>query len=682
MYSYDELQKIKEELNLIFIDEDEHKETKKFNQKTKINLKCKYPNCEQDMQIEFGTLYKKRYPVCKTHRYTIVSEKVSNTKTEQNVEKYEENKKLLYNLVEELGIQLIKYEDILTGDSNIKFRCKYDGCLEEVEKQFKSIKKNKLVFCKTHHYIIHNEKINSVKREKDKEKYDEYNKILDTYKEKYPDINLHWDRDKIYCQSELKFNCINNRCKKEVVKLFQRIHQGKEKINEIFFGCEECKFYISESLRDDITLLKNTEYYTQLIEYPKQIDYITTNSCLILKWGCKQECINCKKKHVFESSPFYRFFDWKTDCPLCNDINKCDCIGNGFICTICNKYYLDKKKKREGRNICKICDSKSSDDNLEVIFKSKIHNCINICKTRTGNRANMNLDEKFLMDLYNEQKGLCYISKIPLSLKIHSNFRISIERLNENNGYVKDNVKLICLEFQNGQIQWTPQKFDTFCKNYYKNQIVSDKEKEEVKKNYDEAINKKYRPAVERKKPTKKYFNDEKKECLCTKCGTIKNYDFFSDYGIKTGLCKDCNKILNKNNRENTTLRLKLSNLISSSKSGMNKRNNSKWRKDNNITHELTFEELLNIYLQQNGRCFYSNQKLELTGEYMMSLERINTKIGYTKENCCLICIEFNTTDWSIVKSDDDDREGSSGWSKEKIKLVVDNYLKNEINYN
>ena len=45
------------------------------------------------------------------------------------------------------------------------------------------------------------------------------------------------------------------------------------------------------------------------------------------------------------------------------------------------------------------------------------------------------------------------------------------------------------------------------------------------------------------------------------------------------------------------------------------------------------------------------------------------------KENCCLICIEFNTTDWSISKCDNDDREGSSGWNKEKLNLIVDNYL-------
>lgn len=62
----------------------------------------------------------------------------------------------------------------------------------------------------------------------------------------------------------------------------------------------------------------------------------------------------------------------------------------------------------------------------------------------------------------------------------------------------------------------------------------------------------------------------------------------------------------------------------------------------------------------------------------MISLERKDTQIGYTKENCCLICIEFNTTDWSILKCENDDREGSSGWNKEKLKLIVDNYLLHE----
>jgi len=93
------------------------------------------------------------------------------------------------------------------------------------------------------------------------------------------------------------------------------------------------------------------------------------------------------------------------------------------------------------------------------------------------------------------------------------------------------------------------------------------------------------------------------------------------------------------------------------------------------MNNTLTFNELLNIYLEQNGRCAYSNHPLELVGGYLMSLERKNTNVGYTKENCCLICIGFNSTDHTSKKTNIDTRDGSSGWNKEKIKFAVENYL-------
>ena len=315
-----------------------------------------------------------------------------------------------------------------------------------------------------------------------------------------------------------------------------------------------------------------------------------------------------------------------------------------------------------------------NDDNLDKIFKRKIHNCISICKKRKDNRKNMDLDIEYLKQLYEEQKGLCFISQMNLSLKVHSNFNISIERLDEKNGYVKGNVKFICIEFQNGIQQWTPTKFVDFCNSYYKFQTITETDKDDIKKKYNEALVKNTKHYKERKPPQTPYNNVEKQECLCRTCDTIKNHTYFSKYGIEKSICKECHKKRN-DKRTNPTLRLKLQLLISGSKSGIERRNQSKWRKNNPLIHTLTFEELLDIYLYQVGRCAYSNKLLELCGEYMMSLERKDTSIGYTKENCCLICIEFNTTDWSISKCDDDDREGSSGWNKEKLKLVVDNYL-------
>ena len=197
-----------------------------------------------------------------------------------------------------------------------------------------------------------------------------------------------------------------------------------------------------------------------------------------------------------------------------------------------------------------------------------------------------------------------------------------------------------------------------------------------VLNDYHNALIKNTKHMKPRKIQQKAYNNIETQECLCRSCDTIKSYESFSKYGLKNGRCISCHKLLN-DKRNIPSLRLKISCLISGSKSGIERRNKSKWRIDKPLIHTLTFDELLSIYLQQFGRCAYSNQWLKLFGDYMMSLERKDTTIGYTKENCCLVCLEFNATDWSIAKCDDDTRIGSSGWNAAKVKLVVDNYLHN-----
>jgi hypothetical protein len=65
---------------------------------------------------------------------------------------------------------------------------------------------------------------------------------------------------------------------------------------------------------------------------------------------------------------------------------------------------------------------------------------------------------------------------------------------------------------------------------------------------------------------------------------------------------------------------------------------------------------------------------MTLSGEWMMSLERLDSKKGYTENNTVLIYREFNSTDHSIKKLDKDDRDGSGGWNIAKVKLFVQTY--------
>ena len=411
MYSFKVFNQLKEKLNLKLLEN--YDEKQKYISTTKFCMKCTYEICDEPVTIKFDALLRTEKAYCKKHKYYCIGEKTKKTLTTKNKSIYDENRKNLYNLVKELNTELVgDYSCIdIKNETNISYICCYNGCNKTGTKQFHTLIENKLVYCNEHHYLLHNAKINENLRKQNQETYNKYNNILDNFKNKYPQVNLAWDRENICSHSVLSFNCINTRCNVLVNKLFQHILQNEDSINEIYFGCEECKFYISESLREDIILLINTPYYSELVEYPKEIDYITTRSSINLKWTCGKKCINCNNKHIYESSPQYRFIQWGIECPVCLEPNKCNCVNDGFICNSCNLSFPNKNIKSSSGNICKVCKSKTNDDNLEKIFKNKIRNCINICNNREGNRKNCNLDIEYLQELYKEQQGLCYISK-------------------------------------------------------------------------------------------------------------------------------------------------------------------------------------------------------------------------------------------------------------------------------
>jgi len=88
---------------------------------------------------------------------------------------------------------------------------------------------------------------------------------------------------------------------------------------------------------------------------------------------------------------------------------------------------------------------------------------------------------------------------------------------------------------------------------------------------------------------------------------------------------------------------------------------------------DIKLEDLIDIYKRQNGLCAYSGLPLMFGNSkeinWKISLERKNTLLGYTKDNVCLICYEFNTGDKTVLYNDDS--EGSCGWSVEKFQVMM-----------
>jgi len=87
----------------------------------------------------------------------------------------------------------------------------------------------------------------------------------------------------------------------------------------------------------------------------------------------------------------------------------------------------------------------------------------------------------------------------------------------------------------------------------------------------------------------------------------------------------------------------------------------------------IDLNSALAILLQQKGLCAYSGRPMVYgtKKDWACSMERIDIKLGYTSDNICFICAEFNGTDHS------EGREGveSGGWSRDKF-LEFTTYLR------
>jgi cupin superfamily acireductone dioxygenase involved in methionine salvage len=96
---------------------------------------------------------------------------------------------------------------------------------------------------------------------------------------------------------------------------------------------------------------------------------------------------------------------------------------------------------------------------IVYVFDKLIHACNNSSKNRIMNIINKQALFNILFEQFKKQKMRCAYSNVKMSLHemIHD-FAMSVERINEKLGYIKDNVLLVCKEFNTGQRQWSKAK--------------------------------------------------------------------------------------------------------------------------------------------------------------------------------------------------------------------------------
>jgi hypothetical protein len=254
------------------------------------------------------------------------------------------------------------------------------------------------------------------------------------------------------------------------------------------------------------------------------------------------------------------------------------------------------------------------------------------------------IDFDYIKNLWVNQNSKCYYSNIPMNYNKHE-WKVSLERLNQDLGYIKDNVVLCCLEF-NGICQWSLDKIDEML-NILNQNINS------VKTNFKSKIKTRYYKGNKLIIYNIKYYK-------CDYCKEFKTEDNFKK--LNNNICKTC--II-----KNKYPHIKIQNLYHSACGS------SKLRGIKNIERsiiDIDTNFLIELYNKQNGLCAYSGLPLKF-GSYLhlnwsVSLERIDVCKGYIKNNVCLICYEFNTLDKTIITGSE---YGCAGWNPLKFQYFL-----------
>eukprot|EP00397_Hematodinium_sp_SG-2012_P050457 GEMP01058660.1.p1 GENE.GEMP01058660.1~~GEMP01058660.1.p1 ORF type:complete len:410 (+),score=10.59 GEMP01058660.1:178-1407(+) len=159
---------------------------------------------------------------------------------------------------------------------------------------------------------------------------------------------------------------------------------------------------------------------------------------------------------------------------------------------------------------------------------------------------------------------------------------------------------------------------------------------------------------------------------LCYKCDAFQIPSaFYADWRKKYGRwsqCKAC--YLESMYRYQTlTLRGAFNKILHVAKSRAVKRSKIHGREEAG-RFELDLNSLLNLWLNQQGRCFYSGlvMCLEPHTTWRFSVERRDNSLGYVPSNVVFICGEFNTSDRSIHAKCH--VFGSPQWSREKVRSL------------
>ena len=154
-------------------------------------------------------------------------------------------------------------------------------------------------------------------------------------------------------------------------------------------------------------------------------------------------------------------------CRTCKLEKTLICFQKG-ICTYntWNTKCIDCKNIKKASNRLEWSKNAPIEEILEELLK---------CAKRRGNQKEKykcSITIEDLTEIYTKQSGKCYISGKEMKTCVGSPDKISLDRIDSNKGYTKDNIGLVCVQINIMKSDMSLDLFAEYIKNIYDNNSI------------------------------------------------------------------------------------------------------------------------------------------------------------------------------------------------------------------
>ncbi len=210
---------------------------------------------------------------------------------------------------------------------------------------------------------------------------------------------------------------------------------------------------------------------------------------------------------------------------------------------------------------------------------------------------------------------------------------------------IKNNIPYDFKKAYDNLFAWTKEEEDKLVKMFQESDRKMDVVSRFFKGGYERVAKKLRELGYESKYVENKKENDELIKTGIRRCSYCREIKKIEEFPQKCFRCSKCIKEVNKSFKRKLVTNDVLEKII------LHRLYSTKTRAEfKKWDFDLDKDFLIELFNKQNGKCFYTNQDLELNtcSKNVLSIDRKDSNKGYTQDNVVLCCGQINRMKWQV----------------------------------